>query len=211
MASFLSRLSDFLIKQPKTTALNSAPGAALLNVSYPSPVHHSHINSNSESAADCLRFFAYREAGRTHLLGDRPHHFQLFGFFISFYLDPQIELASLARQIGQTSCIHLVLNRQGVTACCTLSWGYGNTSIGGGFTCHLCQEAVALLWGRFQRWTEHQTTGEDDCLITLRDTWVCPELADAARRLKSLCSCSATTTTDACQAITECLCVSDIT
>lgn len=81
-----------------------------------------------------MRFFAYQEADGAHLLGDKPHQFQLFVLFISSSLEPQIDAARFARRIGQTSCIYMVLNRQGATASCISSWGHGNTSVCGGFT-----------------------------------------------------------------------------
>lgn len=71
------------MKQPNTTALNGVPGAALLNVSYPSSVHHSPVNSSSKSAAACLKFFAYREGGRAHLPGDSH---TIFSFLCSYQL-----------------------------------------------------------------------------------------------------------------------------
>lgn len=168
---------DFVMKKLKTTALNGVPGAALLDVSNPSSVHHSPVNSSSKSAAACLKFFAYREGGRAHLPGTATP-FSAFCVPISTYQELQIEVASPARQIGPSSCRHMAL--QGwAPASSILSWGHGNTSVSGGFTCHLWQGAVPLFLERFQRWTEHQTPGEDDCLITLHDAWACPELADA--------------------------------
>lgn len=104
--------------------------------------------------------------------------FSAFCFPISSYQIPQIEAASPARQIGHSSWRHMALHGR-VPASSILSWEHGNTSVSGGFTRHLWQEAVPLFFERFQRWTEHQTPGEEDCLITLRDAWACPGLADA--------------------------------
>lgn len=68
------------MKQPKTSALNGAPGAALRSLI---PVHHSPVNSSSQSAAACLKFFAYREDGRAHLPGDSH---TIFSFLFPYQL-----------------------------------------------------------------------------------------------------------------------------